>query len=287
MSIRKTFRHKVDNALLKLAKGSDMQTVAAFLYAPTLAGELAGKCSANFLIDVSARVSNLPPEVEALGLDLVLLKKAERMQELAGFVGGIIAIVAGSVFGGLFFALSSHPTLSGIVAGFLIGLFFPGVPLAFALPGLFQSVSISWTQTGREAIRMAYGVHLRAQARADYWHSLTWRDFELQVANLFRRLGFSVTITGGAGDQGVDIIATHDQTRLLIQCKKYGTPVGPRFIRELLGAVLLQKAGQGVLIASSGFSNAAASAARGTPLLLLDLQDLLEIQKQGSLAEYF
>lgn len=74
------------------------------------------------------------------------------------------------------------------------------------------------------------------------------REFELQVAHALQARGLSVQVTGGAGDEGVDIIA-RDPTPItggtyLVQCKRYAPDrkVGVAEVRELYGALQEKRA---------------------------------------------
>jgi restriction system protein len=133
---------------------------------------------------------------------------------------------------------------------------------------------------------MALGVHLAALRDADYWLSLSWSEFENEVASLFRRVGFAVTVTAGKGDQGVDVVATKGTTKCLIQCKKHASPIGPHAVRELLGVLVQQRGNRGVLISTAGFTNGAYNAAQRTAIVLIDLDDLISIHKTECIDEY-
>lgn len=105
-------------------------------------------------------------------------------------------------------------------------------------------------------------------------------DFEQQVAEMLRSRGLDVEVTGGAGDEGVDIIA-HDTTPItggtyLVQCKRYAPDrkVGVAEVRELYGAVQEKRASKGVLVTSSTFTTQARRFAEDKPLELIDAVQL-------------
>jgi len=87
------------------------------------------------------------------------------------------------------------------------------------------------------------------------------RQFELLIANLYRRLGFSVSVTPKQKDGGFDIVAEkalgQSEERLLVECKKYVDNVGVRIIRQLLGVLDTEGATRGVLVTTAGFTKAA------------------------------
>ena len=88
------------------------------------------------------------------------------------------------------------------------------------------------------------------------------REFELQVAQALQARGLSVQVTGGAGDEGVDIIA-RDPTPVtggtyLVQCKRYAPDrkVGVAEVRELYGALQEKRASKGILATTASFTGA-------------------------------
>ena len=109
-------------------------------------------------------------------------------------------------------------------------------------------------------------------------------DFEQQVAQMLRGWGLMVEVTGGTGDEGVDIIA-YDSAPVtggmsLIQCKRYspGKKVGVAEVRELYGTMQEKQAAKGVLVTSSSFTTGALRFAEGKSIELIDgvrLSDLL------------
>jgi len=94
-------------------------------------------------------------------------------------------------------------------------------------------------------------------------YSLSPRQFEEFVAELFEKDGYSVTLTPQTRDGGKDLFIA--ESKLIgnfiyyIECKKYSPnyPVGVRAIRELHGAVSADKATAGIVVTSSYFSRPA------------------------------
>ncbi len=101
-------------------------------------------------------------------------------------------------------------------------------------------------------------------------------DFEQQVAQMLRGRGLVVEVTGGTGDEGVDIIA-YDNTPVtggtfLIQCKRYSPDkkVGVAEVRELYGTMQEKQSAKGVLVTSSAFTTGALRFAEGKSIELID-----------------
>ena len=101
-------------------------------------------------------------------------------------------------------------------------------------------------------------------------------DFEQQVAQMLRNRGLVVEVTGGSGDEGIDILA-HDDTPVtggtyLVQCKRYSPDhkVGVSEVRELYGTMQEKHAAKGVLVTSSAFTTGALRFAEDKSIELID-----------------
>ena len=108
-------------------------------------------------------------------------------------------------------------------------------------------------------------------------------DFEQQVAQMLRGRGLTAEVTGGTGDEGVDIIA-YDNTPVtggmsLIQCKRYSPDkkVGVAEVRELYGTMQEKQSAKGVLVTSSTFTAGALKFAEGKSIELIDGARLSEL----------
>ena len=116
-------------------------------------------------------------------------------------------------------------------------------------------------------------------------YSLTSREFEQLVAELFERQGFDVELTPETRDGGCDIIATKSigglPFMLLIECKRYAidNPVDVSLIRSLLGVQTDRKANKGVLVTTSRFTKPARDFAERQQHLisLIDIDDLMNM----------
>ena len=88
---------------------------------------------------------------------------------------------------------------------------------------------------------------------------LDWYQFEKLVAAIYRARGFQVTSRGGAhADGGVDLIVCKDGRTIIVQCKQWRKwKVKPDKVRELLGALSVEKAHGCAIITLQGFTNAA------------------------------
>lgn len=107
--------------------------------------------------------------------------------------------------------------------------------------------------------------------------ALSPSEFEKRVAMLLTDLGWrDVHVRGGSGDRGVDITAERDGQRYLVQCKRYTKSVGPNYVRDLIGALHIQRGDRAILVTTSSFSQQCFLEARDHPVELWDHRDLLE-----------
>ena len=63
--------------------------------------------------------------------------------------------------------------------------------------------------------------------------SMSGAKFERFMADVFEALGYDVTLVGGAGDQGVDLVVRKGTEVVAVQCKNYRQPVGNRRVQEV------------------------------------------------------
>jgi restriction system protein len=102
--------------------------------------------------------------------------------------------------------------------------------------------------------------------------SMSWRDFEKLVGEVFRRQGFTVSGFGGQGpDGGVDLGLTKNGQRFLVQCKHWRKrQVGVTVVRELNGVVSAQGAHGGFVVTGGEFSREAREFANACDIKLID-----------------
>ena len=108
---------------------------------------------------------------------------------------------------------------------------------------------------------------------------LSWQDFESLTGELYRRRGFRVEDSAGAGaDGGIDLVLRRGEEKTLVQCKHWKTKrVGVAIARELRGLVASEAAAGGVLVTSGEFTADARAYAENEPLELVDGAALAEM----------
>lgn len=277
---------KYNSAAKRAGEGAPLDSVAAQYYAPTLADGLGPYCSIEFLRAINERIKQFQNQNKAVSpqpFDPLIIKHANQIYRIYRLclinIGWLMGLAVGAIVG--IFGWDN----------IIMGLLLPGGFLAFlggvwAAPNLNDILSFDWSKTIQNAFQMAYGLHNQYTNRKEYWVDLKWREFEIEVATLFNGIGFDAKATPGSGDKGVDVVAHKNGKKVIIQCKKYNKIAGPHMVRELLGTLVKERAYLAILICTSGFSNAASEAAQGSPILLLDLDDLLQIKREGTFDKY-
>lgn len=108
--------------------------------------------------------------------------------------------------------------------------------------------------------------------------------YERFCADLLGEAGWSARPTGASGDQGCDVIAEKAGIRLVVQCKRYGRPVGNAAVQEVAAAALHWSGDMAAVVSNAGFTPAARKLAGTTGVLLLhhdDLPDLAPARRSG------
>jgi HJR/Mrr/RecB family endonuclease len=114
---------------------------------------------------------------------------------------------------------------------------------------------------------------IRANEQALF--SLSPRDFEEAIADLYKKLDYSVKLTPYTDDHGIDIIAYKNMIHYVIQCKRYkNNKVGRPELQQFYGAMMHQKADQGIFITTSSFTEQAKGFSRGKNIELVDFDEL-------------
>lgn len=108
-------------------------------------------------------------------------------------------------------------------------------------------------------------------------------EYELYVSRIIKRHGFDASVTKGSGDHGADIIVNlGGGETVVVQCKRYNSPVGNKAVQEVYSAKDIYGADQAWVVTSSGFTSAAKVAAHKLGVLLFhhdELPGVLEILK--------
>lgn len=148
------------------------------------------------------------------------------------------------------------------------------VPFAhYVALGLLLVAPFAYFNQRRRQRRLATQTGLESIA------AMSWQDFELLVAEAFRRRGFAVEEQGGAAsDGGIDLVLRRDGATTLVQCKHWRVrQVGVKPIRELYGMMTAEKASGALFVTSGSFTADATAFVENKPIGLIEGNALLEL----------
>lgn len=95
-------------------------------------------------------------------------------------------------------------------------------------------------------------------------------DYENYVESLLQTSGFNVSRTPTTGDQGVDLVAEKNGTRIAIQCKYYSKPVGNKAVQEVIAGRDFYNCQFACVVSNNSFTPAARKIANFSNVLLLN-----------------
>ncbi len=111
------------------------------------------------------------------------------------------------------------------------------------------------------------------------WKKIDPRKFEKITAIIFEKLGYKTKIIGGAGDWGIDIIATKKGKRTFIQCKRMDRII-PDDVRAFWGSIEDEikkgKGEKGFFITTGSFTEESREFTIGKPI---ELNNSLALEK--------
>lgn len=112
---------------------------------------------------------------------------------------------------------------------------------------------------------------LDSQQNIDTIRALSWQQFEMLLAEWFRRQGYAVEQTPDGPDGGVDLILHKDGRESIVQAKHWKAQrVGVARVRELNGVRAARGADQAILITSGRFTPDARAFAERSGVTLID-----------------
>jgi len=119
--------------------------------------------------------------------------------------------------------------------------------------------------------------------REDNLRSLSPRDFEDEVARMFKNLGYDVRQTPYSNDKGKDAILRRDGLVYLVECKRYdeNRSVGRPTLQKFFAAMIEEKAAGGFLVTTGYFAKTAEEYARSTKITLVNGKLLVQYMQEA------
>lgn len=104
---------------------------------------------------------------------------------------------------------------------------------------------------------------------------MTGSEFEEFVGMLFKKMGYASKVTQKSGDQGIDVIATRNGTKIGIQAKCYSNSVGNSAVQEAIAGKNFYKCDKALVVTNNYFTSAAIELAQTSDVILWN-RDLLK-----------
>lgn len=107
-------------------------------------------------------------------------------------------------------------------------------------------------------------------------------DFEIFVADLFKKMGYRTKDLRSSGDYGADVIAETDYETVAVQAKHYslGKKVGSRTVRDVYSASKIYNAQKAVVVTTSFFTKPAVETANKLGVELIDRNKLAKLMDE-------
>ena len=107
----------------------------------------------------------------------------------------------------------------------------------------------------------------------------TASEYEMFCSEQLALNGWESHRTPLCRDQGVDVIAQKNGTRVVLQCKLWSNPVGVSAVQEIVAGRGHYGAHHGAVVTNSRYTSDAAALARTNGILLLSHSDLPQLEK--------
>lgn len=107
---------------------------------------------------------------------------------------------------------------------------------------------------------------------------MTPSEFEAYCAEELRRVGWQAYVTRGSRDQGIDVVASKNGTKLILQCKLYTAPVGNKAVQEAYAGKAYENAQFAAVVSNSPYTPSAQQLAATNGVLLLHYSELANIE---------
>jgi len=230
------------------------------------------------------------PEPQDFGInshDIEWAKKVDRRVPKTAFV---VSAVGWAIYA-LIHVIPSHIdlqhlfalalfSLGGLFVGLMIVTFTTIVGAPCGLMLLLLVPRYRQVQRYQKAVELFRAWWLRTQK--EFWMSLSGKQFEAELAGVFRKAGFRAELTAASGDKGVDIWLYTERGKEIVQCKAHSGPIGPAVARELYGTLQHFGAPAAILASTSGFTKGVRAFARNKPIVLMDLSHIIALQERNS-----
>jgi restriction system protein len=117
----------------------------------------------------------------------------------------------------------------------------------------------------------------RRRSNLDELDLMSGLEFEEYVAALLRRRGWTVEVTPGSHDLGVDLVAEKKDQRFAVQVKRQEAPVSRRAVSDAVAGCVHYDCTGAMVVTNSYFTRGALELAESTECELIDRDTLAEM----------
>jgi HJR/Mrr/RecB family endonuclease len=112
-----------------------------------------------------------------------------------------------------------------------------------------------------------------------YVLTLSPKDFEDYIAQLYQKLGYNVTQTPYTNDKGKDAILFKNNQKFLVECKKYDKTksIGRPMLQKFYAAMVEEESTVGFFIATCNFTSSAIEYGKKFNIELIDIEKLTDL----------
>ena len=129
------------------------------------------------------------------------------------------------------------------------------------------------------------GILLRARkdrqaniAELESLRKLSPSEFEQVIADFFQSMGYRTRLSEAGHDHGVDVMVYDGKgQKWVVQCKRYRGVVGEPILRDLLGAMLHERAQRAYLMTTGRISKNGREWVKGKPIIIYAGQGLVRL----------
>ena len=162
----------------------------------------------------------------------------------------------------LIFAITYGKSKSLIFAGIITALLFI-VTIAFLL----------YKQHVRNQKYLSSGI--------DIVDKMSGKEFEEFLSAHFKKMGYSVKLTPASNDYGCDLIIKNNDTKTVVQAKRYKTKVGIKAVQEIIAAVNFYNANNSMVVTNNYYTNNAKALAKSSNVELWDRDKLIDVMSKA------
>ena len=113
----------------------------------------------------------------------------------------------------------------------------------------------------------------------DQVDQMSGREFEEWVAQLYRKLGYTVQLTPQSNDFGADLIVKREGKMNAIQTKRYKNKVGVKAVQEIVAAKPHYKAHEAFVVTNNYFTAPAQKLAKSNGVILIDRDGIMKMYR--------